>query len=62
MSEKEDVEKTEKTDLPQESVEEFEIGEDELLLPRDVLLSAGIHIGTRMKTKDMNPFLSLIHI
>ncbi|MGB9135231.1 MAG: 30S ribosomal protein S2 [Candidatus Bathyarchaeia archaeon] len=57
MSEKEDVEKTEKTDLPQESVEEFEIGEDELLLPRDVLLSAGIHIGTRMKTKDMNPFI-----
>ncbi len=57
MSEKEDVEKTEKTDLPQESVEEFEIGEEELLLPRDVLLSAGIHIGTRMKTKDMNPFI-----
>ena len=28
-----------------------------LLLPRDVLLSAGIHIGTRMKTSDMEPFI-----
>ena len=28
-----------------------------LLLPRDVLLSAGIHIGTRMKTRDMEPFI-----
>ncbi len=63
MSEKEDVEKTEntqdteKTNLPEESEEEFEIGEAELLLPRDVLLSAGIHIGTRMKTKDMDQFI-----
>ena len=31
--------------------------EEELLLPRDTLLSAGIHIGTRMKTKDMEPFI-----
>ena len=31
--------------------------EEELLLPRDVLLSAGIHIGTRMKTRDMEPFI-----
>jgi small subunit ribosomal protein S2 len=30
---------------------------EELLLPRDTLLSAGIHIGTRMKTKDMEPFI-----
>ena len=29
----------------------------ELLLPQDTLLSAGIHIGTRMKTKDMEPFI-----
>jgi small subunit ribosomal protein S2 len=28
-----------------------------LLLPRDMLLSAGIHIGTRMKTGDMEPFI-----
>jgi small subunit ribosomal protein S2 len=31
--------------------------EGELLLPQDTLLSAGIHIGTRMKTKDMDPFI-----
>jgi len=31
--------------------------EEDLLLPRDTLLSAGIHIGTRMKTKDMSPFI-----
>jgi small subunit ribosomal protein S2 len=35
---------------------EFIIGE-ELLLPQDTMLSAGIHIGTRMKTKDMDPFI-----
>jgi len=28
-----------------------------LLLPQDTLLSAGIHIGTRIKTKDMEPFI-----
>ena len=38
--------------------EEMEVpGEEELLLPRDTLLSAGIHIGTRMKTKDMDLFI-----
>ncbi len=31
--------------------------EEELLLPQDTLLSAGVHIGTRMRTKDMNPFI-----
>ena len=31
--------------------------EEELLLPQDTMLSAGIHIGTRMKTKDMGPFI-----
>ncbi|NWF87149.1 30S ribosomal protein S2 [Candidatus Bathyarchaeota archaeon] len=31
--------------------------EEELLLPRDTLLSAGIHIGTRMKTGDMQQFI-----
>ncbi len=30
---------------------------EQLLLPRDTLLSAGIHIGTRMKTRDMEPFI-----
>ncbi len=31
--------------------------EEELLLPQDTLLSAGIHIGTRMRTKDMEQFI-----
>lgn len=35
---------------------EVRAGED-LLLPQDALLSAGIHIGTRMKTKDMAAFI-----
>jgi len=54
--------------IPAEDVaEEGEITEEEqvsaaapeetLLLPRDTLLSAGIHIGTRMKTLDMEPFI-----
>ncbi len=30
--------------------------EEELLLPRETLLSAGVHIGTRIKTKDMELF------
>jgi len=33
------------------------VPEEELLLPRDTLLSAGIHIGTRMKTGDMEGFI-----
>jgi small subunit ribosomal protein S2 len=33
------------------------VPEEELLLPRDTLLSAGIHIGTRMKTGDMEQFI-----
>ena len=57
MSEKDDIEETEKIDLPEESEEAFEIGEADLLMPRDILLSAGIHIGTRMKTKDMGQFI-----
>ena len=37
--------------------ETVEIAGIELLLPQDTLLSAGIHIGTRMKTKDMDKFI-----
>ena len=37
--------------------EEVAVAAEELLLPQDTLLSAGIHIGTRMKTKDMIPFI-----
>jgi small subunit ribosomal protein S2 len=42
-----------------EDVKEEEVvaAAEELLLPQDTLLSAGIHIGTRMKTKDMTPFI-----
>jgi len=30
---------------------------DNLLLPQEILLSAGVHIGTRVKTKDMKQFI-----
>ena len=41
-----------------EKEKEIEItGEEELLLPQDTMLSAGIHIGTRMKMKDMVSFI-----
>lgn len=45
--EKKTEEKTESTVAPTE----------DLLLPRETLLSAGIHIGTRMKTNDMEQFI-----
>jgi len=61
LSEKEDIKETEnanEADLPERSDEESSIAdEEELLLPRDTLLSSGIHIGTRMKTKDMEQFV-----
>ena len=44
-SNNEEMSKSEKTEL------------EELLLPRDSILSAGIHIGTRIKTKNMEPFI-----
>ncbi|MFX1453597.1 MAG: 30S ribosomal protein S2, partial [Promethearchaeota archaeon] len=31
--------------------------EDNLLVPRDQYLAAGIHIGTQIKTQDMIPFI-----
>ncbi|UCE43599.1 MAG: 30S ribosomal protein S2 [Candidatus Bathyarchaeota archaeon] len=43
--------------MSKEESEEIEISSEELLLPQDTLLSAGIHIGTRMKTKDVEPFI-----
>ena len=39
----------------EEKIESF--SEEELLLPQDTLLSAGVHIGTRMRTKDMDQFI-----
>lgn len=58
-----DVERTPET-IPEEAIPdpspepslEAPTSED-LLLPRDTMLSAGIHIGTRMKTRDMEPFI-----
>lgn len=50
----ENVENTEEVKKPGKEVE---IVGAELLLPQDTLLSAGIHIGTRMKTKDMDKFI-----
>lgn len=41
----------------EKSESESSISAEALLLPQDVLLSAGIHIGTRIKTKDMEPFI-----
>lgn len=35
---------------------EVEVNEN-LLLPQEILLSAGVHIGTRIKTKDIEPFI-----
>jgi len=39
----------------EENIETY--SEEELLLPQDTLLSAGVHIGTRMRTKDMDQFI-----
>ena len=51
----EDVESAEepKTEEPSEPA----VPDEGLLMPRDTLLSAGIHIGTRMKTGDMEQFI-----
>lgn len=32
-------------------------GSEDLLLPQEILLSAGVHIGTRVKTRDMEPYI-----
>lgn len=56
MSEKEETREEPK----QEEVEGEETSvapEEKLLLPQETLLSAGIHIGTRMKTRDMEQFI-----
>ena len=44
-------------DKEENSESEAQSEEKELLLPQDELLSAGIHIGTKIKTKDMEPFI-----
>jgi len=61
LSEDEEINETKaKEEEKEEEKTEGEIAvvaEEELLLPRDVLLSAGIHIGTRMKTGDTEQFI-----
>ncbi|MGD6810739.1 MAG: 30S ribosomal protein S2 [Candidatus Bathyarchaeia archaeon] len=53
-----EIEQPEEEEEPAEEAEKQESPPtEELLLPRDTLLSAGIHIGTRMKTLDMEPFI-----
>lgn len=53
----ETTETAENVQQPQEAPAPSSASEETLLLPRDTLLSAGIHIGTRMKTLDMEPFI-----
>jgi small subunit ribosomal protein S2 len=63
MKQEEPAEETQKVEIPEtvDTTETVEAGqgvpEDGLLMPRDTLLSAGIHIGTRMKTGDMEQFI-----
>ncbi len=47
--------KDEKSEIEEETTRVT--AEEEFLLPRDTLLSAGTHIGTRMKTRDMEQFI-----
>jgi small subunit ribosomal protein S2 len=58
---KQDEMKEEETEPAEESKVAEEaaptVSDEELLMPRDTLLSAGIHIGTRMKTGDMEQFI-----
>lgn len=55
---KEAKEENEEEAKPIEKEETTEVAVvEELLMPRDTLLSVGIHIGTRMKTLDMEQFI-----
>jgi len=56
LSEDEEIKETKEEEKSEEETTAV-IAEEELLLPRDTLLSAGIHIGTRMKTGDMEQFI-----
>ncbi|MFQ6063865.1 MAG: 30S ribosomal protein S2 [Candidatus Bathyarchaeia archaeon] len=48
---------SEEEERKNEEAEAPSVPSEELLLPQDTLLSAGIHIGTRMKTKDAESFI-----
>jgi small subunit ribosomal protein S2 len=56
LPEDEEIKETEEKEKPRDETTTT-VEEEELLLPRDTLLSAGIHIGTRMKTVDMEQFI-----
>ena len=57
-TEEEPIEEEAKPEVAAETQIEEEVAPEEgLLLPRDTMLSAGIHIGTRMKTGDMEQFI-----
>lgn len=47
----------EEEEKSEEKYEEATLAKEELLMPQETLLSAGIHIGTRMKTRDMGQFI-----
>ena len=55
--EPETEEATEQENPVQQNTVVPESVQEDLLLPRDTMLSAGIHIGTRIKTLDMAPFI-----
>ena len=68
MTEDEEIKENEakkEEEKPEEKVEITEtetemamtVPEENLLMPRETLLSSGIHIGTRMKTGDMEQFI-----
>lgn len=57
MQSEENKEQESPQEEPRQEAQVVTTNEEELLLPRDTLLSAGIHIGTRMKTRDMEPFI-----
>jgi small subunit ribosomal protein S2 len=57
IKETEKEEEVEPEIVDEKQVTNVTIPEEGLLMPRDTLLSAGIHIGTRMKTGDMGQFI-----
>jgi len=57
LSEEENKEYQTETENKNENETQDTAVSEELLLPRDTMLSAGIHIGTRIKTLDMEPFI-----
>jgi len=57
LSEDEELKEIKGEEKSEEERETTAVMEEGLLMPRDTLLSAGIHIGTRMKTGDMEQFI-----